>query len=578
ILEILRSIYGASADALAPKIAELISNFQASPSIRSRGRGRSPLPLGAEDVLLITYGDQVAAPGESPLRTLHDFLTTHAATSISGVHVLPFYPSSSDDGFSVIDYQRVDPALGDWPDIDALSRNFDLMFDAVFNHLSARSAWFEGFLRDDEKFRDYFITVSGNPDLSKVVRPRALPLLTEFQTNRGFEKVWTTFSADQVDLNFRNPEVLLEVLHALLFYASRGARFIRLDAIAYLWKEIGTACIHLPQTHGVIQLFRAVLDAVAPEILLITETNVPHTDNISYFGDGTNEAQLVYNFALPPLIVHSIQTGSAIALTRWASSLRLSSNQVAFFNFLASHDGIGLNPVRGILPETDIEAMVQQTLARGGFVSYKHNADGSKSPYEMNISFFDALSDPRGAESLQQQIDRFLAAHAVLLALQGMPAIYFHSMFGSRSDRAGAESSGIPRRINRQKFERSNLEKELAESGSLRARVLDSLKRLLHARRQEAAFAPAAPQKILSLHEQVFAVRRTGPNGETVICLQNLADRHVPIHSDAFAEVFGQASWTDLLRTETGRMGFLETKSLAPYEVVWWKSQKVRSA
>src|SRR5690606_35016656 len=108
-------------------------------------------------------------------------------------------------------------------------------------------------------------------------------------------------SADQVDLNFKNPAVLLATTRALLFYVEHGAKFIRLDAIAYLWKEIGTPCIHLPQTHQVIQLMRAVLDEVAPDVRLITETNVPHPDNISYFGAGTNEAQLVYNFALPPL-------------------------------------------------------------------------------------------------------------------------------------------------------------------------------------------------------------------------------------------------------------------------------------
>ena len=128
-------------------------------------------------------------------------------------------------------------------------------------------------------------------------------------------------------MNFKNPDVLLALLDALLFYVARGARFIRLDAIAYLWKRIGTSCIHLPQTHAVIQFWRAVLDEVAPHVLLITETNVPHADNVSYFGDGTNEAQLVYNFALPPLVLHALLRGDATHLTRWAQSLTLPSDR-----------------------------------------------------------------------------------------------------------------------------------------------------------------------------------------------------------------------------------------------------------
>ncbi|HPC62754.1 MAG TPA: alpha-amylase family glycosyl hydrolase, partial [Verrucomicrobiota bacterium] len=259
----------------------------------------SPEPLCERDTLLITYPDQLREPGLSPLAALDRFLAGHVRGMISGVHLLPFYPWSSDDGFSVKDYFAVEPAYGTWEDICRIGQNFDLMFDAVFNHLSAQSDWFQRFLRNEPGFEDFFVTVEGDPDLSRVVRPRALPLLTTFPSATGPRKVWTTFSADQVDLNFKNPAVLLRVIEALLWYVRHGARFIRLDAIAFLWKEVGTSCLHLPQTHGVIQLLRSVLDCCAPHVRLITETNVPRADNISYFGDGTNEAQLAYNFALP---------------------------------------------------------------------------------------------------------------------------------------------------------------------------------------------------------------------------------------------------------------------------------------
>jgi glycosidase len=498
------------------------------------GQKNTAPELSEQDALLITYADQVREPGRAPLATLADFTRAHLADVVSGVHLLPFYPWSSDDGFSVKDFFAVDPASGDWPDIERFRPDFDLMFDAVFNHMSAQSEWFQKFVADEPAFRDFFVTVTGNPDLSQVVRPRALPLLTEFSTARGPEKVWTTFSADQVDLNFKNPAVLLATLRALLFYVHHGAKFIRLDAIAYLWKEIGTNCIHLPQTHQVIQLMRAVLDDVAPGVRLITETNVPHADNISYFGDGTNEAQLVYNFALPPLVLHSLATSNAEKLTRWAASLELPSPQTTFFNFLASHDGIGMNPARGILSQAEIDALVKRATDHGGFVSYKHNSDGSKSPYELNITYFDALSNPAAGEPEEIQIKRFLVAHAIMFALSGVPGIYFHSLFGSRNDRAGAESSGIPRRINRQKLSRAELEAELARPDSLRTRVFTGLRNLLQQRRQNPAFAPGATQRLLEMDSRVFALERISAAGkDRVLCLKNVANAPVSVGPNA---------------------------------------------
>ena len=307
----------------------------------------------------------------------------------------------------------------------------------------------------------------GSPGLSLVARPRALPLLTEVSTAAGPKKVWTTFSADQADLNFKNPEVLLAVLKALLFYAGQGARFIRLDAIAFLWKEPGTDCLHLPQTHRVIQLMRAVLDEAAPGVLLITETNVPHAKNLSYFGNGSNEAQMVYNFALPPLVLHSFATGNAEKLVCWAQSLALPSQRVTFFNFLASHDGIGLNPARDILSPAEIDALARRAVAHGGLISFKAMPDGSRAPYEMNINFLDALSNPAEDEPPESAAGKFLAAHAILLSLQGVPGLYFHSLLGSRGDRAAVAATGIPRRINREKLDCARLESELGAQGSL---------------------------------------------------------------------------------------------------------------
>jgi glycosidase len=562
-LPFLSDLYGPDrAQETLPALLEILQRHAARP-VPERHR---PSGLSERDALLITYGDQFQAPGVPPLRVLTAFCQQHLAGLVSGVHILPFYPSTSDDGFSVQAYRGVDPTLGDWDDVARLGQDFRLMFDAVINHLSAQSAWFQGFLRGEPRYRDYFIVVTGEPDLSQVVRPRALPLLTTFATSAGNQAVWTTFSEDQVDLNYGNPAVLLEIIDLLLFYAARGAEFIRLDAIAFLWKEIGTACLHLPRTHRVIQLIRTVLDLAAPSVLLITETNVPHHDNLSYFGDGANEAQLVYNFALPPLVLHSLRTGRASELSAWAASLRLPSNRVTFFNFLASHDGIGLNPARGLLAPNDIDALVDQTLAHSGLISYKHNPDGTRSPYELNINYFDALSDPARAEPRSMAVDRFMAAQAIMLSLAGVPGIYFHSLFGSRGWPAGAALTGRSRTINRQKFLRADLERELADPGSLRSAVFQRYSRLLRARSASPAFDPYGGQQVLDGGPAVFAVLRTTGDAR-VLCLQNVSDQACAAALDLKA-IFGQAhSVRDIITGEA--ISLSSPLTMAPYQTLW---------
>lgn len=559
-------LYGPGpADTLTAQVNELIGRY--APRIDASLRALPP-PIDQTTALLITYGDQVSSGSQAPLRTLAEFLDEHAQGILSGVHLLPFYPFTSDDGFSVSDYYAVDPRLGTWEDVARAGEHFDLMFDAVINHVSSKSKWFEGFLRDDSTYRDYFIAIQGNPDLSRVVRPRALPLLTPFFTLSGEKRVWTTFSADQIDLNYQNPQVLLDILDVLLFYVAHGARLLRLDAIAFLWKEIGTSCLHLPQTHAVIQLARAVMDAAAPHVILVTETNVPHADNISYFGDGANEAHWVYNFALPPLTLHSLQTGEATKLTRWAQTLATPSPQTAFFNFLASHDGIGLNPARGILSPAEIESLVTRTLERGGLVGYKNNADGTTTPYELNINYLDALTAPGEAEEISAA--RFLCAHAIMLSLAGAPGIYFHSLFGSRGDRAGADASGIPRRINREKLMRAELERELEDPSSRRARIFGGLAKMLGARRESSAFDPNGAQAIPEVDPRVFAVLRTAPDGSArARCLHNVSGERVRI---VIPEVRGAGGWRPIFGGEHLDLSG-DRVTLEPYGVVWMSGE-----
>ncbi|MBN2386384.1 MAG: sugar phosphorylase [Anaerolineales bacterium] len=568
ILALLTGLYGeASGQAAFERLQSLIAAY----------RTRLPVPsrttLDSSDAILITYADQVQDRSTTPLAGLAAFCQRHLAGVVSGVHVLPFYPWSSDDGFSVKDYRQVDPAYGRWADLRRLGQGFRLMFDAVINHVSAQGDWFQGFLSGDPRRAGFFIVVAGQPDLSQVVRPRALPLLTSFQTRDGERQVWTTFGPDQVDLNYHNPEVLLEIIDILLGYVEQGAEFLRLDAVAYLWKEPGTRCIHLPQTHLVVRLIRAVLDEAAPHVRLITETNVPHRENLSYFGDGTDEAQLVYNFALPPLVLHTFHGGDARRLSAWAASLDGSSRHTTFFNFLASHDGIGLNPVHGILDRAEIEALVERVQAHGGLVSYKSNPDGSHSPYELNVNYFEALNDPQAGEPLARQVDRFIAAHAILLSLGGVPGIYFHSLFGSRGWPEGVNLTGRKRTINRQKLEREELAAALDDPASLRGQVFSRLRHLLAARAGCPAFDPHAEQRVLELTSGIFACLRVSPDQQhQVLCIHNVTPQpqRLALRPEAvFARPATQLH--DLVSGQTLAVDAQGWIPVAPYQVRWLK-------
>ena len=544
------------------QLSEIVERY------RDRLQPNPPRPFDRHDAILIAYPDHLQESDRLPLRTLSDFCVSHFSDIISGIHLLPFYPSSSDDGFSVIDYRAVDPRYGNWEEINALARHFRLMFDAVVNHVSADSDWFQGMLRGEDRYQDYFLTPRENADLTQVVRPRALPLLTEVPTAHGSRKVWTTFSADQVDLNYKNPAVLLEIIDTLLFYAASGAEYLRLDAIAYLWKEEGTPSIHLPQTHWIIQLFRAVLDEVAPQVVLVTETNVPHTDNVSYFGNGVNEAQMVYNFSLPPLVLHAFDAGSAEVLSGWARQLAVPSDTVTYFNFLASHDGIGVNPLRGILPEAEIDALALSVRSHGGLLSYK-SLPGGEVPYEFNINYFDALSDPDDQEIPEISIERFITAHAILLALRGIPGIYLHSLIGSRGWPEGAALSGTKRTINREKLSRSEVEAALAQPNSRRARIFNGLSALLRARATSAAFDPVTPQEIVEGGVSVFGVLRRSDEAAQALCLHNVSGALVRVRPDE-AGFFGQQSEASVLSGSAGASYDPEHGvALGPYQYIW---------
>jgi sucrose phosphorylase len=513
-----------------------------------------------KDVVLITYADQFSAKGEKALPVFTRFYNEWLSRTFSHVHLLPFYPWSSDDGFSVIDYHEVAPETGTWRDVAELKQSASLMFDFVCNHMSAKSEWFANYLAQKPGYEDFFISVDPETDLSAVTRPRALPLLTPFTLHDGSVRhLWTTFSDDQIDLNFASPQVLIAMVDVLLHYLMEGARYIRLDAVGFMWKIPGTTCIHLEQTHCLIQLFRAITDAVAPGTVIITETNVPHKDNISYFGDGENEAQMVYQFSLPPLVLHAVHRQDVKALCQWAGSLALPSTHTTWFNFLASHDGIGLNPLRGILPESEILSLVDKLQQEGALVNWKNNPDGTRSPYEINVTYLDALSLRDSSDD--ERIARFILAHAVLLSFPGVPAVYIQSILGSRNDYEGVERLGYNRAINRKKYTAGQVDQELNNKKSIRYQIYSRLSELIAIRRGERAFHPDSQAIFDAIGEHILKIVRVAENGERMTALFNFSNKMQTVYGQT---LFGTEllSGQDISGTEL---------TLNPWQVMWIK-------
>lgn len=561
VKDLLNKIYGTKKGALAfNKIFPLIEKFP----IKKR---EAQEYFSQEDVVLITYGDSLCSDREAPLITFHRFTAKHLKDVFSTIHILPFFPYSSDDGFSISDFYSVNPKLGSWEDIKLLSGNFQLMFDLVLNHVSSKSKWFGKYLNEEEGFEDLAIEADPSIDLSGVTRPRSLPLLTEFTKGSGKAvNIWTTFSADQIDLNFKSIDVLKKMIEILLFYVKQGATILRLDAIAYLWKEIGTNCVHLSQTHDVVKLFRSILDCVAPDVMIITETNVPHAENISYFGDGRDEAQMVYNFTLPPLLFYSFAIEDSTALSSWAKGLYLKSEANTFFNFTASHDGIGVRPLEGILPEEEIDRLVKIVKENGGRVSYKRNSDGSESPYELNITYIDALLNKKNGVD-KYHPDRFLASQAIQFVLPGVPAAYIHSILGSHNWEQGVRQTQMPRTINREKLRLDNILKQLEYPDSFRSRIFFPYIELIKIRKKQPAFHPNAFFEILELDPKVFVISRYCKE-QIIYALTNISSTHVSV---SLPKDRGDFDMKDLL---SGKIFKADSIGLNPYQFAWLVTQK----
>ena len=510
------------------------------------------------EALLICYGDSLQQDDTAPLKVLKDFSDNFLKGVVTGIHVLPFFPSSSDDGFAVIDYRRVRTDLGNWSDIQALAENFGVMADLVINHCSREHVWFTDFLTNAAPGKDYFFEMQESPALKEVLRPRNSPLLTEVHTRNGVRRVWTTFSDDQVDLNFANPDVLLEFASTLFFYAEMGARYIRLDAIAYLWKRLGTTCMSLPETHMVVRILRGLIDVEGLPITLITETNVPHEENVSYFGDG-NEAHLVYQFSLAPLLLFSYLTGDAQALVNWTRDLAPPPKGCSYFNFIASHDGIGLRPLEGLLPERDIDRLIDIVHDRGGFASMRTTPNGEERAYELNIALFSAFGGN------DESIDAYVGAHQLLMAYQGVPGLYLNALLGRSNDYHYMEATGRTRSINRGSWSMDALAEALGDSASHHATIFHRLSESLKLRAEQSAFLPESQQQFIAGSGDYLMLLRHDTHQRILVVASFVAHEQCVEWPDAVSSVTGEA--VDLLSGKD--MSANSQISLGGFQVLW---------
>jgi sucrose phosphorylase len=518
------------------------------------------------DIVLITYGDSIIKTAQPPLHTLKVFLDNHLKNTINSVHILPFFPYSSDDGFSVIDYSSVNESLGSWQDITEIGKAYQLMSDLVINHCSSRSAWFDNFIKGEGTGHDFFFTAQLDDNLSAVVRPRTSPLLKEVITGKGQKFVWCTFSHDQVDFDFRNPEVLKAFAAIIRQYLDRGVKIFRFDAIAFIWKIVGRDSINLPQTHEIVRLLRTLIESADPQAIIITETNIPNTQNLTYFGNA-NEAHGIYNFSLPPLLINTLLTGNCLYLKRWLMSMPPSQDGTLYFNFIASHDGIGLRPAEGLLSDTELDSLIHTIERFGGKISWRTSNTGEQKAYEMNIALYDALQGTVAGKD-QWNFERFICAHAVMFALEGIPGIYIHSMLGTQNDYKKLANTHNNRSINRHCWHEEALEAALADSSLHHAKVLSNLKTLLNIRIKQPAFHPNATQFTLHLGLQLFGFWRQSQNRkQSIFCVSNVSDQAIALPLSELNLIATQA-WLELI-TGANITELNQEIILSPYQTVW---------
>ncbi|MDC3068326.1 alpha-amylase family glycosyl hydrolase [Candidatus Pelagibacter sp.] len=523
ISSILRTIYKPSLnerdiDHLKDQIIQIIKKF-------NQNNSKKKLTISEKTSLVICYGDNINSNQKSSIQVFQNFFKKNLKKYFNAIHFLPFYPSSSDSGFAVKDHYKIEKRIGNWSDIKKISKSSHVMADIVINHSSARGLWFKNFLKKKRPGKDYFLTVNSRFNTSKVVRPRDHKLLKKINIFRKSDYLWRTFSADQIDLDFKNPSVLLRFIKIMVHLVSNGVTIFRLDAIAYLWKKNNTNCINLKQTHEIVKLLRLISNQLNVETIIITETNLPEKENLSYFGKN-DEANWIYNFSLPPLLIHAFLFENSSYLNKWSKKLPNAKFQNSYLNFIASHDGIGMRPTEGLLNKRSLNDFLKRLKKNGSKFSYRKVQNKSRKVYEANITIFDALkksdTDPNGKFFLE----RYIAAHAIMISFEGIPAIYFNSLFGKSNDEAKYVITGNNRDVNRYKWNHENITKKLSDKTSKQSIFYKNLGKLLETRRKQKAFHPNAKRLNINLGSKIFCYERISlDKKQTIICITNISTK-----------------------------------------------------
>ena len=560
ISSILRNIYKPSLnerdiDHLKNQIIQIIEKF-------NQNNSKKKLTISEKTSLVICYGDNINSNQKSSFQVFQNFFKKNLKKYFDAIHFLPFYPSSSDSGFAVKDHYKIERRIGSWSDIKKISKSSHVMADIVINHSSARGLWFKNFLKKKRPGKDYFLTVNSKFNTSKVVRPRDHKLLKKIDIFGKSDFLWRTFSADQIDLDFKNPSVLLRFIKIMVHLVSNGVTIFRLDAIAYLWKKNGTNCINLKQTHEIVKLLRLISNILNVETIIITETNLPEKENLSYFGKN-DEANWIYNFSLPPLLIHAFLFENSSYLNKWSKKLPNAKFQNSYLNFIASHDGIGMRPTEGILNERSLNNFLKRLKKNGSKFSYRKVQNKSKKVYEANITVFDALkksdADPNGKFFLE----RYIAAHAIMISFEGVPAIYFNSLFGKSNDEAKYVITGNNRDINRYKWSYENITKKLNNKNSKQSIFYQNLGKLLEIKRKQKAFHPNAKRLNINLGSKLFCFKRTSlDKKQTIISITNCSsvDQYPKLNKK-------YGNWKNIINPKINSLN--KSFKLKPFETMW---------
>ena len=547
----------------AKRINQLINDYKSQST-----NSKSPESWSENTVLLITYADNVNKGVTG--KTISDFILFYQkyfSTFIDTIHFLPFFTSSGDGGFSVKDHEEIDPAYGNWKEISGFSKNATIMTDLVLNHASSQGKWYRNFIENKRPGKDYFFTIDNNYDCSNVIRPRDHELLKDIKLEIGNKKLWCTFSYDQIDLNFRNPDVLLEFVKLIIKLSSYGVKIFRLDAVAFIWKESGTTCLNLPQTHEIIKLLRDIVDQLDENIVIVTETNLPKNENLSYFGKN-DEAHWIYNFSLPPLIIYTFLFGDSSSITKWSMKMPPAQFGNAYLNFIASHDGIGMRPAEGVLSDEDINNMLTRLKKNGSEFSMRKLKGTEDKVYEANISLFSALQNIDTDSNGIFALDRFIAAHCIILAIEGVPAFYFNSFFGTKNDKQSYLKSGIKRDLNRHKWNFSDLVSKIDDDQTHEFKCFSILKELISIRKSQPAFHPNATQFTLNIDQSVFAVWRQSKNRkQSIFAITNVTSSKF-IFNTNMINLIDDEEWYDLLNPKTNFQDEQKIE-LNPYQTIW---------